>query len=114
MKGAILVSHAVEARLAGELERVAPGVPRVVFHPAAGGGADAVAGDLGSVEVVYFSGDLFQGGRNTLLPSGNAPLGLCSQSSVIDFHRMLPQTCGKSQIENALRKKFIVSRISIP
>jgi phosphoglycerate dehydrogenase-like enzyme len=53
VRGAILVSDHVERRHAAALERAAPGMPRVVLRE---GGTD---GDPSTVEVAYFSGDLF-------------------------------------------------------
>jgi phosphoglycerate dehydrogenase-like enzyme len=53
VKGPILVSEVVERRPAAELERAAPGVPRLVL--AAEPDPEALAG----VEVVYFSEDLY-------------------------------------------------------
>jgi D-2-hydroxyacid dehydrogenase (NADP+) len=52
--GAVLVSDFIEERYGGALEGAAPGVPRVVLH--AGG---RVQGDVGGVEVVFFSGDCY-------------------------------------------------------
>jgi len=53
IRGALLVSDAVERDHAAELERAAPGVERVVV---ADGG---IRGDPAAVEIAYFSGDLF-------------------------------------------------------
>lgn len=53
MKGALLVSDAVEERFAAELERAAPGVPRVVVQPS------DPSPEAGAVSVAYFSADVF-------------------------------------------------------
>ncbi len=53
MKGAMLVSEAVERHYGVALEAAAPGVERIVL--ALGGPTKG----LEAVEVVYFSGDLF-------------------------------------------------------
>lgn len=53
IRGALLVSDAIERRFAEELARAAPGVPRVVI---AGGD---VRGELAAVEIAYLSGDLY-------------------------------------------------------
>jgi phosphoglycerate dehydrogenase-like enzyme len=52
-RGAIFVSEAVERTHGAELERAAPGVPRVVLCEA------GPRGDPTAVEIAYFSGDLF-------------------------------------------------------
>jgi D-2-hydroxyacid dehydrogenase (NADP+) len=52
--GSILVSDFVETRHAANLDAAAPGMPRVVLRP--GGDLD---GDVDTVEVAYFSGDLY-------------------------------------------------------
>ena len=54
MPDAILVSDFIEERYGAALEGVAPGVPRVVLR--AGG---RVEGDVGAVDVVFFSGDCY-------------------------------------------------------
>ena len=54
MPGAVLVSDFVEERYGAAIGVAAPGLPRVVLH--AGG---RVEGDVGAVEVVFFSGDCY-------------------------------------------------------
>ena len=53
MPGAILLSDRVEALLGEALERAAPGLPRVVLRP------EGPQGDPTTVEVAFFSGDLY-------------------------------------------------------
>ena len=55
MPGAILVSDWIEARFGEALRRAAPGRPLAVLR------GDALLGDPASVEVAFFSGDLFPG-----------------------------------------------------
>src|SRR5262245_22549346 len=54
MPGAILVSDVIEAAHAAALEAAAPGWPRVVLRT-------DTAVDLSTVEVAYFSADLYPG-----------------------------------------------------
>ncbi|HEY8494449.1 MAG TPA: D-2-hydroxyacid dehydrogenase [Myxococcota bacterium] len=54
MSGALLVSAEVEERWGAALSAAAPGLSRVVVAPGRG-----VRGDPASVELAYFSGDLF-------------------------------------------------------
>ncbi len=49
----LLVSDWVEAHYGAALDAAAPGVPRIVLNP------DGVSGDPTSVEIAFFSGDVF-------------------------------------------------------
>jgi phosphoglycerate dehydrogenase-like enzyme len=53
MPGTLLVSDGVEARWSKEMDEIAPDLPRQVSRPL------GEAPDFGSIEVVYFSGDIF-------------------------------------------------------
>jgi phosphoglycerate dehydrogenase-like enzyme len=53
MGGALIVSDRVESRFGDELDRIAPGRPRVVV------GADGTRGDPATGEIAFFSGDVF-------------------------------------------------------
>jgi len=52
-RGALIVSDRVEARFGEEIDRVAPGLARVVVGP------DATRGDPSTGEIAFFSGDLY-------------------------------------------------------
>jgi phosphoglycerate dehydrogenase-like enzyme len=53
MRGALLVSNQVDDHYGAALDAAAPGVARVVLRP------EACEGDPSSVEIAFFSGDLF-------------------------------------------------------